>query len=414
VLGRADQVALVLAIGRVDHHDHLAAGDRGHRLLDRSELSKFRPHGIKCTHDSDYSILFFGMGTSEPRTVDFGLWYDFRNPPRSRRSTEAFYGGAMEQIATAEKLGFDAVWVSEHHFCEDGYTPSPLLMLAAVAARTERLRLGTALMIPALHDPLRLAEDAATLAALSGGRFDLGLGAGYRELEFEAFGRELRQRPSLLEESIAVLRRAWTGAPIEFAGRRFKPPAVAVTPVPSRPPRILIGASAPSAIERAARLGDGFLSPDNSAFGPYLEAFERVGRDPGEARIAAVQFVICDEDPERTWARVGAMAVAQLNAYIEWGAFGPPATTPRFGSPEDVLAAGAYRLWDGAAARAELGDLLAEWPQVEAVHWPALLPGEDVESGSARIEYQATEVLAPLRERLGLVAAPAGWAGGAA
>lgn len=353
------------------------------------------------------------MGTLEPRAVDFGLWYDFRNPPGARRPTEALYAQALEQIAAAERLGFDAVWVSEHHFCEDGYTPSPLILLAAVAARTSRLRLGTALMIPALHDPVRLAEDAASLAILSDGRFDLGVGAGYRELEFEAFGRSTRHRPSLLEESVAILRQAWSGVELDHAGRRFAPPALPVTPVPARPPRILVGASAEASIERAARIGDGFLSPANEAFGAYVEAFERIGRDPAEARIAAVQFAIVDSDPERTWARVGELAVAQLNTYIGWGSFGPPETTPRFESPDAVLAAGAYRLWDGPAAVAELKDLLAAWPQVEAVHWPALLPGEEVESGSARIEYAAGAVLPELRRRLGLKTAATAWAGGA-
>ena len=128
--------------------------------------------------------------------VDFGLWYDLRNPD-SERSFERLYAETLEQIVWAESLGIDSVWLSEHHFCDDGYTPSPLVVAAAIGARTSRLKLGTNLMLLPLHDPVRLAEDAASLAILTRGRLRLGVGLGYRELEYRAFGRSLRQRPSL-------------------------------------------------------------------------------------------------------------------------------------------------------------------------------------------------------------------------
>jgi alkanesulfonate monooxygenase SsuD/methylene tetrahydromethanopterin reductase-like flavin-dependent oxidoreductase (luciferase family) len=154
--------------------------------------------------------------------TDFGLWYDLRNPGSSDggRSFERLYAETLDQIVWAESLGIDSVWLSEHHFCDDGYTPSPLVLAAAIGARTSRLRIGTNLLLLPLHDPLRVAEDAATLAVLTEGRFRLGVGLGYRDVEYEAFGRSIRQRPSLLEEGIEIVRRAWSGDPISFSGRR--------------------------------------------------------------------------------------------------------------------------------------------------------------------------------------------------
>ena len=128
--------------------------------------------------------------------TQFGLWYDFRNPTAWRQPVEQFYADRLAQIERAEKLGFESCWLTEHHFCDDGYTPSALLLAGMIAARTKRMQMGTNLMLLPLHDPVRVAEDAATLSIASGGRFDLGVGIGYREVEFDHFGRKLSHRPS--------------------------------------------------------------------------------------------------------------------------------------------------------------------------------------------------------------------------
>jgi alkanesulfonate monooxygenase SsuD/methylene tetrahydromethanopterin reductase-like flavin-dependent oxidoreductase (luciferase family) len=334
--------------------------------------------------------------------VRFGLWYDFRNPPAWPRPLESFYRESLDQIAWAEELGFDSIWVTEHHFVEDGYTPSPLVMLGAVAARTSRVRIGTNLMIPALHDPVRLAEDAATLAILSDGRFDLGVAAGYRELEFEAFGRRLRNRPSLLEESVEIMRRAWSGVPLAFEGKRFSYPGVRVHPIPDRPPRLLMGAHAEPALERVARLADGFLAPDVSFFDRYLDAHARVGRDPADARIFICDWHIIAADPEATWAEIDQHALYQLNQYIEWGAWGPPDAVAPMRDGDDVLARSAYRLFDAAGAVEDLVRMLERWPQIQDISFWAQLPGESVQSGSRRAQYIATEVLPQVRKRIGM------------
>ena len=123
--------------------------------------------------------------------IRVGIYLDLRNPPRWRRPWRDHYSRSLELCAEAERLGADSVWCSEHHlFKEDGgYLPQPLTFLAAVATRTSRVRLGTALVLAPLRPPAQIAEEAAIVDLLSGGRLELGVGAGYRIPEFTAYGR---------------------------------------------------------------------------------------------------------------------------------------------------------------------------------------------------------------------------------
>jgi len=336
--------------------------------------------------------------TATPSQPTFGLWYDFRNP--AGVPFESFYDAALEQIEWAEGLGFETVWLTEHHFIADGYTPSPLVIAAAIGARTRSLRIGTNLMLLPLHNPVRLAEDAATLSLLTHGRFDLGVGLGYREIEFEAFGRSLRNRPSLAEEGADVIRRAWAGESIATGGKRFSFPDVCVTPTPATTPKLLVGGMVEPAIERAARIGDGFLSTLGIGHDIYAAGLEKAGKSPAEGAIYAGQWVIIDDDPEATWARIGDHAVYQLNEYIEWGAFGPPDQVPRFPDRDAIAANGPYQLWDPATAIERLTELLSGQPLIRDVHFWAQLPGEPVDSGSQRVELLAKKVVPEVRARL--------------
>jgi alkanesulfonate monooxygenase SsuD/methylene tetrahydromethanopterin reductase-like flavin-dependent oxidoreductase (luciferase family) len=334
------------------------------------------------------------------RQVNFGLWYDFRNPDPWRIPFETLYGQCLEQIVEAERLGFDSVWMTEHHFCDDGYTPSPLVIGGAIGARTSRMRIGTNLMVLPLHNPIRIAEDAATLSLLTKGRFDLGVGIGYRELEFRQFGRELKQRPSLVEEAIEVIRRAWSGEPVNFEGKRFQVGDVRVTPAPEHVPKLYLGAMAEPAIDRVARVADGFLSTGGIGQDIYLECLKKHGRDPAQGVIIAGHWAIISDDPEREAAAIGPHALYQGNQYIEWGAFGPPDTTPRFPDAATALSQGLYRLWDADTAVREFTQLLRAYPQIRDLHIWAQLPGESVAAGQRRIEYVAKHVLPKVRAAL--------------
>lgn len=331
------------------------------------------------------------------RNVNFGLWYDFRNPEPWRVPFERLYEETLDQICHAEDLGFDSVWLTEHHFCEDGYTPSPLVIAGAIGARTKRMRIGTNLMLITLHNPIRLAEDAATVSLLTGGRFDLGVAIGYRELEFDAFGRKLINRPSLIEEGVEIVRRAWRGEPINFEGKRYSFGDIKVMPTPEHTPRLLVGAMADGPVHRAARIGDGFLSTGGIGHDVYLEGLDAAGKSREDGAIYAGCWAIVAEDPEREAAKVGDHVLYQINEYVKWGAFGPPGEVPLFPDAPTAIENGLYEAWTADQAVENLGAMLRQYPQIKDVHFWAQFPGESRASGTARMEYLAKEVLPRLR-----------------
>ena len=335
------------------------------------------------------------------RSLNFGLWYDFRNPA-GVVDFETLYTQSLEQIAWAETLGYNSVWLTEHHFVADGYSPSPMVMASAIGQRTKTMRIGTNLMLLPLADPVRVAEDAAALSLLTGGRFDLGVGLGYRQLEFDYFGRKVSHRPSLMEEAVAILRQAWAGEPIHFQGKRFHIDGLQVAPAPVNVPRLLMGGMAEPAIERAARTGDGFLSTGGIGHDLYIAALEKVGKQRSDGAIFAGHWGIIAEDPEAEAAKVGKYALYQTNEYVSWGAFGPPADVPLFPDAESALRDGLYELLDGPSAVQSLTEMLTTYPEIKDVHFWAQFPGESIESGSSRIEYMAKEVLPAVRNNLGV------------
>ena len=331
------------------------------------------------------------------QTTQFGLWYDFRNPAPWQQAYETFYAERLAQIVEAEELGFESCWLTEHHFCDDGYTPSPLVLAGMIGARTRNMQLGTNLMLLPLHDPVRVAEDTATLSIATGGRFDLGVGIGYRQLEFDQFGRKLSHRPSLIEEGIEILRRGWSGEPVNFAGKRFEVGDLRITPVPENPPAILLGGMAPPAIDRAARIADGFLCTGGLGLDTYCEMLEKNGKSIMDGSVVLGCWAIIAEDPEAEAARIGDHILYQSNEYIKWGAFGPPEEATLFPDAKTAIENGLYELWDADTAVSELSKLLDTYPNIRDVHFWAQFPGESTESGNSRLRYIAEKVLPRLR-----------------
>ena len=195
-------------------------------------------------------------------SLGFGL-ITCQRYPGDERTDRQIYAQALDLAEQAERAGFDSVWVSEHHFVDDGYLPSLLPLCAAIAARTHRVLIGTGVVLAPLHDPLRLAEDAAVTDLISSGRLILGIGLGWREQEFDGLGVPLAERVPRMIARIDTMRRAWRGD-LTPGGARQDLPAVPVRPLPAQPggPPLWIGASSEPAVRRAGRLADGFMATE--------------------------------------------------------------------------------------------------------------------------------------------------------
>lgn len=253
--------------------------------------------------------------------MNFGLIYDFRNPARWQRPVAKLYAEQLEQIAYAEQLGFDSVWITEHHFIEDGYTPSVLPIAAAIAARTSRIRIGTWVLLLPLHNAIRVAEDAATVDIISNGRLDLGMGLGYRIEEFDAFGVDRRHRGRLMEEGVELIRRAWTEDRVTFDGRFYQVQNLDVTPKPvQRPhPPIWLGARGPAPARRAARFRAPLLLVGPAdVYETYAAALRADGVDPVGMPVLGSLSCVVSDDPDRTWAEMRDHVQYTRTLYGDW------------------------------------------------------------------------------------------------
>jgi probable F420-dependent oxidoreductase len=329
-------------------------------------------------------------------------------PPGSQRTFATEYREMLDLVRLAEAVGFDSAWVSEHHGASDGYLPSLLPMLAAFAAVTERIRLGTGIVLTPFHDPLRLAEDAAVVDQLSEGRLILGLGIGWREEEFRMFGVPMRERLARTTETIEILRRAWTGRRFSFHGRRYRYDRVKVTPPPARPggPPIYLGGYAERAVRRAGRLADGYITDADAieevrpALAVFDEGAREVGKDPHALGLALLQNAFVSREGD-AWEMARPGVAHQLGTYSAWDA---GADTPDHDELEPIPPDDAtMRRWTAAGTPAEVVRSLR--PLVEAfgdrseLHLIVRLhyPGMDFETASRAVEVFAEEVAPGLK-----------------
>jgi probable F420-dependent oxidoreductase len=344
-----------------------------------------------------------------PRSVLIGLGlFTGQIPTGSARTFAREYRETLDLVRLAEALGFDSAWVSEHHGSSDGYLPSLLPMLAAFAAVTERMRLGTGIVLTPFHDPLRLAEDAAVVDQLSDGRLILGLGIGWREEEFRMFGVPMRERLQRTVETVEVLRRAWTGRRFSFEGRSYRYDRAKVTPPPARPggPPIYLGGYAERAIRRAGRLADGYITDADAVeeVQPSLALFDEgargVGKDPRTMGLALLQNAFVSRNGD-AWEIARPGVSHQLGAYSAWDA---GADTPDHDGLEPLPPdEETMRRWTPTGTPSEVARALR--PLVETfgdrgeLHLVVRLhfPGMDFETASRAVELFAEEVIPALR-----------------
>ena len=245
-----------------------------------------------------------------------GLSFDLRNPQPWHRPWSEVYGRALDLIVEAERLGADSAWFSEHHRFDDGYLPQPLTMAAAAAARTSRITLGTAVLLAALRPPMLVAEEAAIIDQLSGGRLQLGIGAGYVAAEYADYATDIDRRYSLTDAAVAEIRRLLDDG--------------IVTPPPhQRPFPLWLGYQGPQGARRAGRLGVGLLSLDRDLLEPYLAGLVEGGHDPASARTGGILDIIVADDPEAALERILPHYVHQLNSYRAATVAGTDRPAPR-------------------------------------------------------------------------------------
>jgi probable F420-dependent oxidoreductase len=220
--------------------------------------------------------------------IKLGLYSSIANPPRGD-NLDRCVQETVAEAELAEACGFDGFFFGEHHQDKDGFLPSPLIVCAAVAARTKRIQIGTSVLLLPLHHPLRVAEDAVTLDIVSGGRLALGVGLGYQDADFRAFGIEKKHRVGLFEEGVELLRKSWTGESFSHHGKHFDIDDVRVLPRPIQQPGppLWIGGWVPAAVDRAGRIGDAIvlgpsmpLAETQALAARYREAAVAAGRKP--------------------------------------------------------------------------------------------------------------------------------------
>ena len=293
-------------------------------------------------------------------------------------------GDFLAQAERAEAAGFDSVWLGDSLLARP--RPEPLVLLAGIAARTRRIGLGTAVLLPALRHPVTAAHAIATLDALSRGRLVLGLGAGFpypaSARELTALGVPFEERVPRLVEAIAIWRALFAGeGPRSHAGRFWSFEDVALTPQPARPggPPIWLGGNAPGALRRAARLADGWL-PTSASPKVFAEGLARlrdeaarIGRDPAAIEPALMTTLHVDPDP--------ATAQRELRGFME----------PYYGVPLEVMEKLQGCFAGSAAACAEW---LGDYAEAGVRHFVLRFAASDQQAQQERVAAEVLPALA--------------------
>lgn len=328
--------------------------------------------------------------------MEVGVFFAFRNPPPLQRQPGRLYADILEQIRLVDEAGFDGVWLGEHHFTDDGFLASPLTVAAAAAAVTNRVQIGTYVLLLPQHHPLRLAEAATAVDLVSDGRLILGLGLGYRPSELTAVGLDSGQRGDLMDEALEVLVGCFTQERYSFDGRYFDLDQVTMTPRPLQQPmpRIILGGQGRRMLHRSARFGCAglALAPDAALQQRHAEILREHGRDPATQRYYGMALGFVAGSERRAWELAERPATWEWEHYNQWfvGA-GLPPQFPHgvrqdfvIGTPAQWIAAVERQLTEPAAVRCD--HLVVQLTMSGMAHRDVM----------ASIELFATEVLPAL------------------
>jgi alkanesulfonate monooxygenase SsuD/methylene tetrahydromethanopterin reductase-like flavin-dependent oxidoreductase (luciferase family) len=255
--------------------------------------------------------------------IHFGLVYSFEGD-----GTDNVFREAIEEVALAEQVGIESAFVSEHHFVDTGFFPSPLISLSFLAARTSRIKIGTGVLLLPLYNPVHVAEDCAVLDIISGGRLILGVGQGYRPEEFNAFDIPLGDRPGRVREGVTLVRRLWTEPKVTFRGKYFQTDELFLGPRPVQVPAppIWVAAKKRRAVELAAEVGDGWFADPITPISiirrnkTYWEnSIRAAGHDPADRSFAYYREFLVAEDDAAAWRTGRDSMINGYRNYLRWG-----------------------------------------------------------------------------------------------
>jgi alkanesulfonate monooxygenase SsuD/methylene tetrahydromethanopterin reductase-like flavin-dependent oxidoreductase (luciferase family) len=316
------------------------------------------------------------------------------------------FAETVEQVRLIRSLGFDSIWGGEHHVTP-GFHYFPLLpLLQRLAAEAEGLWVGTNLVLLPLHNPVEVAEVGAFLDVITGGRFLLGVGLGYRAEEFAVFGVSMAERVSRLTEGVEIIRRLWTEDRVTHRGRHWQFEGASIRPRPLQAPRppILVGAQVPAGIARAARIADGWLVvpvPTVEEFAAQAAAFAAARAAAGlppSRHVGRLLEVACAPDEDTAIRRVAPFLLEKYAAYLSWGI--PGITLDPGAAPEAQLRRLATNRFAIGSPAQVIEALLAQHRAgvthaTMRVSWPGM-PQDDVLAG---IELLGRDVLPQVLRR---------------
>jgi len=336
--------------------------------------------------------------------MKLGIYLNAQHPASddpARRFAET-----IEQARLIHRLGFDSIWGGEHHVTP-GFHYFPLLpMLQRLAAEVEGMWVGTNLVLLPLHNPVELAEIGAFLDVITGGRFMLGVGLGYRTEEFAVFKVPMAERVSRLTEGVEIIRRLWTEERVTHHGRHWQLDDVGIDPQPLQRPRppILVGSQVPAGIARAARIADGWLVvpvPTVDEFAAQAAAFaaarSAAGLPPSE-HVCRLLEVVCAPDEDTAIRRAAPFLLEKYAAYLSWGLAGitlDPAAKPEI----QLRRLAANRFAVGSPAQVTEALLAQHKAGVTHATMRVSWPGMRQDDILAGIELLGREVLPEVRRR---------------
>ena len=282
----------------------------------------------------------------------FGLFGGARTKRSIGLEDSQGYDSFIEYVVEADRLGFTQLFMVEHHFTGQGQVSASMTVLAYLAARTRKIRLGTAVVVLPWHNPVLIAEQVATLDLLTGGRVDFGVGKGYRKTEFDGFCIPMAEATERFDEAMEIIRKAWTAeGRFSHHGKRWHYENIVVEPEPlQRPhPPLWLAAGSHDSIRRAAREGYNLLLDQLAQVDQivqriaiFREECERAGRSYDPAMVATarpLQMIHHEgeraqayETRKRVLATIGDLARDKLPDRIE------DDTAPLLGTPEEVIA----------------------------------------------------------------------------